>query len=181
MQEAHLTSDRVDVADAANVTEFYYEKGWTDGLPVVPATEERVRQFLSAAGRAPSDVIGVVPTRGRVITAEKVAINAVMAGCRPEYMPVLVAVIEAMCEPDFNYHGSQASTGSSAQLIVVSGPIAKELDINSGVNVFGPGVRANSTIGRAVRLINMNVTGGTPGILDKSTLDRKSTRLNSSH
>ena len=170
MQQAHLVSDRVEVADTANVIEFYYEKGWTDGLPVVPATEERVRQFLSAAGRAPSDVVGVVPTRGRVITAEKVAINAVMAGCRPEYMPVLVAVLEAMCEPEFNYHGSQASTGSSAQLIVVNGPIAKDLDINSGVNVFGPGARANSTIGRAVRLINMNVTGGTPGILDKSTL-----------
>ena len=79
-------------------------------------------------------------------------------------------VIEAMCEPDFNYHGSLASTGSSAQLIVVNGPIAKELNINSGVNIFGPGWRANSTIGRAVRLIIMNVTGGTPGILDKSTL-----------
>jgi hypothetical protein len=170
MQQERLTSERIDVAGLADAIEFYYEKGWTDGLPVIPATEERVREFLSHARRAPSDVIGVVPTRGRVITAEKVAINAVMAGCRPEYMPVLVAVIEAMCEPDFNYHGSQASTGSSAQLIVVSGPIAKELDINSGVNVFGPGVRANSTIGRAVRLINMNVTGGTPGILDKSTL-----------
>ena len=170
MQQSNLTSERVAVEDAANVVEFYFEKGWTDGLPVVPATEERVREFLSAAGRAPSDVIGVVPTRGRVITAEKVAINAVMAGCRPEYMPVLVAVLEAMCEPEFNYHGSQASTGSSAQLIVVNGPIANELELNSGVNVFGPGVRANSTIGRAVRLINMNVTGGTPGILDKSTL-----------
>ena len=170
MQQERLLSDRVNVDDPANVMEFYYEKGWTDGLPVVPATEERVLEFLAAADRAPSDVIGVVPTRGRVITAEKVAINAVMAGCKPEYMPVLVAVLEAMCEPDFNYHGSQASTGSSAQLIVVNGPIAKELDVNSGVNVFGPGFRANSTIGRAVRLINMNVTGGTPGILDKSTL-----------
>jgi len=170
MQQEQLVSERVHVDDPGNVIEFYYEKGWTDGLPVVPATEERVRQFLSASGRSPSDVVGVVPTRGRVITAEKVAINAVMAGCRPEYMPVLVAVLEAMCEPEFNYHGNQASTGSSAQLIVVNGPTAKELDINSGVNVFGPGARANSTIGRAVRLINMNVTGGTPGILDKSTL-----------
>jgi len=170
MQQEPLTSQRIDVAGLADAIEFYYEKGWTDGLPVVPATEERVLEFLSHAGQAPSDVVGVVSTRGRVITAEKVAINAVMAGCRPEYMPVLVAVLEAMCEPEFNYHGSQVSTGSSAQLIVVSGPIAKELDINSGVNVFGPGCRANSTIGRAVRLINMNVTGGTPGILDKSTL-----------
>lgn len=170
MQAESFTSERVELANTIDAIEYYYEQGWTDGLPVVPATENRVREFLSYVGKAPSDIIGLVPTRGRVITAEKVAINAVMAGCLPEYMPVLIAVIEAMCEPDFNYHGSLASTGSSAQLIVVNGPIAKELNINSGVNIFGPGWRANSTIGRAVRLIIMNVTGGTPGILDKSTL-----------
>ena len=170
MQQEPLASDRIEVEDSPAAIEYYYQRGWTDGLPVVPATEERVREFLEAAGRAPSDVIGVVPTRGRVITAEKIAINAVMAGCKPEYMPVLVAIIEAMCEPDFNFHGSLASTGSSAQLIVINGPIAKELEVNSGVNVFGPGFRPNSTIGRTVRLINMNVCGGTPGILDKSTL-----------
>lgn len=166
----NLASERVELSDTIEAIEYYYEQGWTDGLPVVPATEPRVREFLSCVSKAPSDIIGVVPTRGRVVTAEKIAINAVMAGCLPEYMPVLIAVIEAMCEPDFNYHGSLASTGSSAQLIVVNGPIAKELNINSGVNIFGPGWRANATIGRAVRLIIMNVTGGVPGILDKSTL-----------
>ncbi len=170
MQEEALASDRIEVEDSHSAIEYYYQRGWTDGLPVVPATEERVWEFLSVSGHAPSDVIGVVPTRGRVITAEKVAINAVMAGCKPEYMPVLVAIIEAMCEPDFNFHGSLASTGGSAQLIVINGPIARELEVNSGVNVFGPGFRPNSTIGRTVRLINMNVCGGTPGILDKSTL-----------
>ncbi|MEE9285205.1 MAG: hypothetical protein V3V35_05685 [Dehalococcoidia bacterium] len=168
MAQEALASERAEIT-AADAIEFYYEKGWTDGLPVVPATEDRVREFLAHAGKQPSDVIGVVPTRGRVITAEKVAINAVMAGCRPEYMPVVVAVIEAMTEPEFNYHGSLASTGGSAQLIVVNGPIARELEINGGVNVFGPGCRANATIGRAVRLIIMNVTGGIPGDLDKST------------
>ncbi len=166
-----LASQRVELpsADLAQVIELYYERGWTDGLPVVPATEERVREFLAHAGKRPADVIGVVPTRGRVITTEKVAINAVMAGCRPEYMPVVVSIVEAMAEPQFNWHGSMASTGGSAQLIVVNGPVAKRLGINAGVNVFGPGFRANATIGRTVRLINMNVTGGTPGVLDKST------------
>ena len=168
MPQEALASDHVDV-DVADAIETYFERGWTDGLPVVPATEGRVHAFLDAASLQPSDVLGVVETRGRVITAEKVAINAVMAGCKPEYMPVVVAVVEAMVEPEFNWHGSLASTGGSAQLIVVNGPIRQALGVNSGVNVFGPGFRANATIGRAIRLIIMNVTGGIPGVLDKST------------
>ena len=163
-----LTSERVDV-DLHDAIEACYERGWTDGLPVVPPTEDRVAAFLEAAGNQPADVLGVVETRGRVITAEKAAINAVMAGCLPEYMPVINAVIRAMTTPEFNWHGSIASTGGSAQLIVVGGPIAKELGVNHGVNLFGPGFRPNATIGRAVRLIIMNVTGGTPGLLDRST------------
>ena len=163
-----LTSDRVDV-DITDAIEACYDRGWTDGLPVVPATEERVVEFLEAAGNQPADVVGVVETRGRVITAEKVAINAVMAGCRPEYMPVVKAIVQAMTAAEFNWHGSIASTGGSAQLVVVSGPIAKELGVNHGVNVFGPGFRPNATIGRAVRLIIMNVTGGVPGLFDRST------------
>jgi hypothetical protein len=170
MQQENLTSERVELGTTVEAIEYFFDQGWTDGLPIIPATEERVQQFLAQVGKAPSDVIGVVSTRGRVITAEKIAINAIMAGCRPEYMPVLVAIVEAMCEPEFNYHGSLASTGSSAQLIVVNGPIASELGINSNVNVFGPGFRPNATIGRAVRLIIINVTGGVPGVLDKSTL-----------
>ena len=166
-----LQSRRWQGSDSFDLIQDYYEeRGWTDGLPVVPATEELVRNMLGGYREDPSISLGEIQPQNARVSLEKVAINAVMAGCRPEYMPVLVAVLEAMCEPEFNYHGNQASTGSSAQLIVVNGPTAKELDINSGVNVFGPGARANSTIGRAVRLINMNVTGGTPGILDKSTL-----------
>lgn len=169
MAEHTLSSSehRVDLAEAI---EFYYEQGWTDGLPVVPATPERVRLFLDAAGRAPGDTVGAVPTRGRVITAEKVAINAVLAGCKPEYMPVLLAAMEAMTAPEFNWHGSLASTMGSAPMIVVSGPVAERIGMNGGVNVFGPGNRANATIGRAVRLIIINVTGGVPGLLDRATL-----------
>ncbi len=170
MQQETLSSQQHNVAGFYEAIELYYDKGWTDGLPVVPPTEELVRQFLAACGRQPSDVVGVVPTRGRAITAEKIAVNAVMAGCRPEYMPVLIAVVEAMTEPEFNYHGCLASTMGSAPMIIVNGPIVKELDFNAGVNVFGPGWRANATIGRAVRLIIINLTDGTPGLLDRSTL-----------
>jgi len=169
MQREALASTTVDIA-IGDAIEHYFEQGWTDGLPVVPATEERVHEFLAACRKRPSDVIGVVPTRGRAITAEKVAINAVMAGCKPEYMPVVVAIVEAMTEPEFNYHGSLASTGGSAQLIVVSGPVADAIGVHGGVNAFGPGFRANATIGRAIRLIIINVTTGTPGLLDRSTL-----------
>ena len=145
-----LTSERVDV-DLNDAIEACYERGWTDGLPVVPPTEERVAAFLEAAGNQPADVLGVVETRGRVITAEKAAINAVMAGCLPEYMPVVNAIVRAMTTAEFNWHGSIASTGGSAQFVVVGGPIAKELGVNHGVNLFGPGFRPNATIGRAVR------------------------------
>ena len=170
MQQSSLSSQLHNVADAYEAIELYYEKGWTDGLPVVPPTEARVVEFLNACGKQPNDAIGVVPTRGRAITAEKIAVNAVMAGCKPEYMPVLIAIIEAMTDPPFNYHGCLASTMGSAVMIVVNGPIAKDLGFNSGVNVFGPGFRANATVGRAVRLIIINVTDGTPGLLDKATL-----------
>ncbi len=170
MSAQTLTSDRVEVdLDLSQAIEACYERGWTDGLPVVPASEARVLEFLEVSGDQPADVIGVVETRGRVITAEKIAINAVMAGCLPEYMPVVKAIVQAMTTNDFNWHGSIASTGGSAQLVVVSGPIARALGVNHGVNLFGPGFRPNATIGRAVRLIIMNVTGGVPGLLDRST------------
>ena len=170
MSTQPLTSNRLEFDDAVEVMEYYFDQGWTDGLPVVPPTVDRVAEFLDAAGRSASDIVGTEPTKGRVITAEKVAINAVMAGCRPEYFPVVVAAIEAMSEPQFNLHAISVSTMGAAVMTVVSGPIARELSLNSGVNVFGPGNRANATIGRAVRLVMMNVTGAEPGELDKATL-----------
>ena len=168
-----LTSNRTEVAGTIDdAVELCYAKGWTDGLPVIPPTEEKVLQFLSFAGRHPSDVIGVEPVRGRVITAEKVAINAVMAGCRPEYLPVVIAAVECMVQPEFNLHGSSASTGGSAPLLVINGPIRHKLGFASGHNIFGPGPdrRANATVGRAVRLILINVLENHPGVLDRSTM-----------
>jgi hypothetical protein len=165
-----LTSRRFEITDPAEAIEFCYQQGWTDGLPVVPPTPERVSEFLAYAGNDPGDILGTIPPRNRIITAEKVAINAVMAGCLPNYMPVIVAAIEAMCQEQFNLHGISATTGGTAPLLIVSGSVATLLNINGGVNCFGPGVRANATIGRAIRLILMNVGGSIPGVLDKACL-----------
>ena len=144
--------------------------GWTDGLPVVPPTAEKIGAFLDVVGRSPSAILGTEPVRGRVVTVEKVAINAVMAGCRPEYFPVALAAIEAMLEPEHNLHAVTVSTMGAAPLLVVNGPVVKEIGLNSGVSVFGPGHRANATIGRAIRLTIMNATGAVPGDLDQSSL-----------
>jgi hypothetical protein len=165
-----LQSATYELADAFAVNEFYQDKGWTDGLPIVPPTEERVAAGLQAAGLAPDEVIGVEGVRQRPITAEKVAVNAVMAGCKPAYMPVVVAILRAMCQEQFNMHGSSASTGGSAPFIVVNGPIRTALGMNATHNVLANGNRANATIGRAIRLVLINVLGVVPGQLDRSTL-----------
>ena len=168
-----LTSKRLEVKGTVDDTvEFCYRQGWTDGLPLIPPTEEKVLQFLGFVDGHPSDVIGVEPIRGRVITAEKVAINAVMAGCRPEYMPVIIAAVECMVQPEFNLHGSSGSTGGSAPLLLINGPIRQKLGFAYGHNIFGPGPdrRANATVGRAVRLLLINVLENHPGVLDRSTL-----------
>ena len=165
-----LTSDLLEFDSASEVIEHYFRAGWTDGLPVVPPTPERVGEFLDYAGRPPSEILGAEPTKGRVITVEKVAVNAVMAGCLPEYFPVALAAVEALVEPQFNLHAITVSTMGAAVLAVVNGPIANDLAMNSSVSVFGPGHRANATIGRAIRLVIINVTGAVPGVLDKATL-----------
>jgi hypothetical protein len=167
---ADLTSARREVPDALAAIELYFQQGWTDGLPIVPPTEVRVRECLEYSGHEPSDVIGVVPYRNITITAEKVAINAVMAGCLPAYMPVVMAAVEAMADDAFNLHASMASTAGAAPLAIVNGPVIQEIGLNSGDNVFGPGWRANATIGRALRLVLMNVCRAQPGVMDKSTL-----------
>jgi hypothetical protein len=154
---------------AAELIELYFQKGWTDGLPVVPPGRESVRAMLDAAGLGEADSVGRVRTRNTTITADKVAINAVMAGCLPEYMPVVVSAVKGICHPDFEYHGSATSTGGASIVIVVNGPIAQKLGINSKDNAFGPGFRANLTIGRALRLLMMNAVNTRPGGLDRST------------
>lgn len=156
--------------DPAKLIEEYYEAGWTDGLPVVPPTEASIGAMLIGAGLRGDEIIGEIATRNTVVTADKVAINAVMAGCRPEYLPVVIAALRGLCDPRFAYHGPASSTGGSAMVLVVNGPIVPRLGINAGNNAFGQGHRANATIGRAVRLTMMNVMNTRPGLLDRATL-----------
>ncbi|MCC6535549.1 MAG: hypothetical protein IT531_23605 [Burkholderiales bacterium] len=166
----NLASKSLEVADAFEANEVFQRNGWTDGLPIVPPTEALVERFLAAAALMPETVVGIEPVRRRRITAEKVAIAALMAGCLPEYMPVVIAVIKAMCVPEFGLHGCTASTGGSAPFIVVNGPIRTVLDMNATHNVLANASRANASIGRSIRLFLINVLGGIPGQLDRSTL-----------
>jgi hypothetical protein len=156
--------------DPASLIEAYFERGWTDGLPVVPPTEKSIAEMLAGAALRGDAVLGEIAGRNTVVVAEKVAINAVLAGCRPEYMPVVVAAIRGLCNPDFAYHGPASSTGGSAMVLIVSGAVAHRIGLNSGNNVFGQGWRPNATIGRAVRLSMMNVMQTRPGLLDRATL-----------
>lgn len=158
-----------EVVRLDDAIEALYARGVTDGLPVVPPSRERVDAFLEAAGRHADEVVGLVPPNYGAATIEKLAINAVMAGCRPEYMPVVIAAVEAVCDEAFDLHGVSATTNSPAPLLVVNGPVRGELGINGGAGVFGPGWRANATIGRAVRLVCTNVGGATPGVVSMST------------
>ena len=160
----------VDVeADALAAIDACYEKGWTDGLPVVPPEVARVEAMLAMEGRPPETVIATHPTTGLECSILSAAVNAVMAGCLPEYFPVLVAALEAANEPAYNFHASTASTGGSAPLLIVSGPVVHDIGMNAAGNVFGPGNRANATIGRTMRLIVMNVFEMIPGVSDQST------------
>lgn len=170
MSKSALASPVLEVDDAFEVNELYQRNGWTDGLPIVPPTEERVTLFVAAMGKQPGDIVGTESVRRRRITAEKVAIAGVMAGCLPEYMPVVAAVVRAMCDPVFGLHGCTASTGGSAPMIIVNGPVRKEIGMNATHNVLANGSRANASIGRSIRLILLNVLGGIPGQLDRSTL-----------
>jgi hypothetical protein len=168
--EIELKSRRHTASDTDAAIELCYANGWTDGFPVVPPTAERIAAMLKAANLEPQQQLAFIENRQVSVTAEKAAINAVMAGCRPEYMPVVAAAVEALGDPLYGYHGPATSTGGSAVFMVVNGPIARRLDINFENNLFGPGWRANATIGRAVRLVMRNVIGTLPGELDRSSL-----------
>ena len=149
--------------------EALYDRGWTDGLPLVPPTETRVFRMLEGTSRAADEVVALVPPNLVECTVEKVAVNSVMAGCRPEYLPVVLAALEAVCTDEFNMHGILATTMGVGPVLVVNGPITAEIGMNSGVNVLGHGNRANATIGRAVQLVVRNVGGGAPGGVDRAT------------
>ena len=161
---ADLTADRV--RDLQRLIEFSYQEGWTDGLPVVPVTAETVRDFLRHTGRAPDEVVATVAHLGRVCTVEAAAVAAAMAGCRPEHLPVVLAAIESM-QPSVTTGLLQSTTGQ-CQLVIVNGPARGRLGFNGAGNVFGPGFRANATVGRAIRLIVLNAFGIRPHEFDQA-------------
>jgi hypothetical protein len=168
---AVLDIERIAVEDDPDaVFERFAREGWTDGFPIVPPTEERVRRMLAGGGFDPSASLGPMPPSWGEATIASLAVNAVMAGCRPEYFPVVVTAVKAMLAAPFNLYGVQGTTNPATPVIIVNGPIARALDINAGGNLFGQGFRANATIGRAVRLIMTTVGGGVPQKADKSTL-----------
>jgi hypothetical protein len=158
-----LASAITEAADLDAAVELCYARGWSDGLPVIPPTPAAVERVLEYLGGDSARVIGVVPPRNGIATVEKVAVNCVMAGCRPEYVPVVIAALEAMLASDFNLHGVQTTTNGCAPLVMVSGPAVRELDFNTRDCALGHGARANGSIGRAVRLILWNMGGGYPG------------------
>ena len=162
----------VDLAsDELDAIEECYRRGWTDGLPVVPPTIDKVQAMLDAVGLAPDDIIGEVPVRRRTLTADQAAANAVMAGCLPSYFPIVLAAMRALFEHDPNcIHEVSAVTNSTGLLVIVNGPIRQEIDLNCTDNLFSPGRRANSTIGRALRLIFINVFEQRPGLLDRGCM-----------
>ena len=161
-------STQLEIDETEDLIEVCYENGWTDGLPVVPPTPERVERMLSGTDRDPDELIAAVPPKWGRATVEKVAINAIMAGCKPAYLPLVLTAIEAMTAEQFNLHGVQVTTSHVGPMLIVNGPICKQLEINDGFNLFGQGWRANATIGRALRLICTNIGGGLPGELDRS-------------
>lgn len=156
--------------DVGAFFDFAYERGWTDGLPVIPPTPDRVAAFVSASVREADDVIAVIEPRRAEATVERIACAAVMAGCRPEYMSVLIAMVEAVADPEFNLAGVQTTTNPCSPMVVVNGPVRRTLEMNSGRDALGPGNRANATLGRALRLICRNVGGAISGDIDKATL-----------
>jgi len=161
----------IDIADHDDVHEFMFDQGITDGLPVVPPTRERVDRMLERAPEHWSDaraVVATLPPNMAPMTVEKAAINAVMAGCRPEYFPVVLASVEAAADGRFPLHGSIATTAGLAPMMLVNGPVRKEIGMNWGLNALGQGNRANSTLGRALRLMLRNIGGAVPGEIEQA-------------
>ncbi|MEM8859074.1 MAG: thioredoxin [Chloroflexota bacterium] len=160
----------ITISDAEDEIEACYARGWSDGMPLVPPTKIRVHRMLQATKRHPADVLGHMPHNHAPVTVEKAAINAVMAGCKPEYFPVVLAAVEGACDPKNGLRAVMASTWFSAPVLIVSGPIAKRIGMESGFSAFGSGNRANATIGRALNLIIRNVGEVQPGQVARSTM-----------
>ena len=168
-EAGRLTARRIELADSEDDAEAMFARGWSDGLPLVPPTPERVLAMLDGTRRAPDEIVATVPPDLVPCTVEKVAINAALAGCKPEFLPVVLAAVEAACTDAFNIHGVLATTMGVGPVLVVNGPIRRAIGMNSSINVLGQGNRANSTIGRALQLVIRNVGGGRPGEVDRAT------------
>jgi len=168
------TASRVEMILTENpypaANKLFYQRGWTDGLPIVPPTDGPLGEMLRGTDLPPGYVVATLDPMGGQATVEKIAVNAIMAGCRPEYMPVLIAAVEAIADPVFNLWGVGTTTNPDVTMLIINGPIAKQLDINSGSNALGRGWEANATIGRALHLIEQNIGGSWPGVSDVSSL-----------
>jgi hypothetical protein len=165
--ERAATFETLDDLDAIN--RLYRDRGWSDGLPIIPPTVERVTRMLQQTSRAPDDVVAHVAPGFGAATVERLAINAVLAGCDPEYLPVLIAATEAVTAPQFNLQGIQATTNPVAVWVLLNGPLVEQLGVNATFNCIGQGTWANATIGRALRLILQNIGGALPGEMDRAT------------
>ena len=165
-----LQARKIELAESEDIMEACFERGWSDGLPLVPPTPLRVTRMLSSTDRSADEIVGSVPPDNRPCTIEKIAINAVMAGCKPDYLQVVIAALRAALKDEFCMHGLLCTTYFSTPVMIVNGPITKQIGMNSGVNALGQGNRANATIGRALQLIVRNVGGGIPGGIDRATL-----------
>lgn len=165
-----IQARRIEVAPSDDVAEFMFDQGFSDGLPLVPPTPERVMRMLSGTSRDAQDVVAIVPPNMGEATVEKIAINAVMAGCKPEYLPVIIAGVEAVCTDEFNMHGVTATTMGASPVMVINGPIRHQIGMNMKLGALGAGNRANATIGRALRLVVRNVGGASSGGVERSTL-----------
>src|ERR1700750_1759079 len=166
----HLTATSYDAEDIFAVQELYHANGWTDGLPIVPPTREAVEACLEWAMTPPDQLVGVEPVRAQAVTAEKLAINAVMAGCLPMHFPVVLTAFAAMLEEKFLLHGATASTGGCAVFVVLNGPIRRGMGASGGFSALGNASRATAVIGRALRLALINILDARPGGIDRSTL-----------
>lgn len=164
------TSSSEDLIDDVEfVTDVFYERGYTDGLPIIPPTSDRVESMLSGTSLRPGESVGRIPPENGEATIEKLAINAVMAGCTPEYLPIVIASVDAMLRPEFDLAGIQPTTNPLTPLVIVNGPVRHRLHLNGATGAMGPGWRANATIGRAIRLVLINIGGARPGEVDRCT------------
>jgi hypothetical protein len=169
--EEDVIPEIIQVKDSSvDISKLYYDNGWTDGLPIIPPTSELIQSMLTGTKHSPNEIIGKLAPQAGIATVEKIAINAVMAGCQPNYLPVLLAAVEAISEPASNMKAWASTTGPNSPLLIINGDIREELNINCGTNALGIGRMANAAIGRAISLIVRNIGGAKPGITDMTTI-----------